>query len=72
MKLSERARENAEAIRNVGLQAIAEARRLGVPVHYMDPTVCDGIIREMPDGTRQHVKRVDGEEIVIDDLPPRT
>jgi hypothetical protein len=37
----------------------------------MDPSVCDGIVREMPDGSRQHVKRVTGQEIVIADLPPR-
>ncbi|RDI53852.1 hypothetical protein [Microvirga subterranea] len=71
MKLLEKARENAEAVRNIGLIAIEEARRLGVPVHYMDPAVCDGIIRELPEGTRQHVRRVDGNEIVIEDLPPR-
>ncbi|UVF22809.1 hypothetical protein HPT29_027715 (plasmid) [Microvirga terrae] len=63
MKLFECACENAEAIRNVGLIAIAEAPALGVPVHYMGPAVCDG--------TRQQVKRIDDEEIVIADLPPR-
>lgn len=71
MKLSDCARKNAEAIRSVGMIAITEAKAMGVPVHYMDPAVCDGIIRELPDGSRQHIKRVDGQEIVIADLPPR-
>lgn len=69
--LSKKTRENAEAVRNVGLHAIEEARQMGVPVRYIDCSLGEGIIREMPDGSRQRVKRVDGEEVVVEELPPR-
>lgn len=66
MVLFERIRENADAIRQVGGRAVREARNLGVPAHYVDPALGDGIIREMPDGTRQRVDLNDGEEVVVE------
>lgn len=69
--LFEKLRENAGAIQRVGERAIEEARRLGVPCHYVDATICEGIIREMPDGSRQRVELKDGEEIVVESLTPR-
>lgn len=71
MVLFEKLRENADAIRRVGERAVEEARRLGVPCHYMDATICDGIIREMPDGSRQRVELKDGEEIVVETFRPK-
>lgn len=68
MVLFDALREHADAIRRVGERAAEEARRLGVPCHYMDATVCDGIIREMPDGSRQGVELRDGREVVIESL----
>ena len=64
-------RENADAIRRVGERAVQEARRLGVPSHHVDATVCAGIIREMPDGSRQRVELRDGREIVVESLRAR-
>ena len=61
-------RKNADAIRRVGERAVEEARRLGVPCHYMDADVCAGIIREMPDGSRQRVELRDGREIAVESL----
>ena len=69
MMIFDKARENAEAVRRVGLLAIEEAQKLGVPVHYMDPSLGDGIIREMPDGTRHRLKRIDGVEVVVETYP---
>jgi hypothetical protein len=37
----------------------------------MDPSLCDGIIREMPDGTRQRVELKNGEEVVVETFGPR-
>ena len=71
MLLFDKIKDNAEAIRRVGERAVQEAKELGVPSHYMDPTLCEGIIREMPDGTRQHVELKDGEEIVVETFGPR-
>ncbi len=71
MVLFDKIRENAEAIRLIGERAVEEAKRLGVPCHYMDPSLCDGIVREMPDGNRQHVELKDGEEIVVETFGPR-
>jgi len=71
MVLFEKIDENAEAIRRVGERAVLEAKRFGVPAHYMDPTLCDGIIREMPDGTRQQIELKNDEEIVVNSFGPR-
>lgn len=71
MILFDRIRENADAIRRIGDRAVEEARRLGVPSHYGDPALGEGIIREMPDGTRQRVELKDGDEIVVETFGPR-
>ncbi len=71
MILFDKIKNNADAIRRVGERAVQEARKLGVPCHYMDPSLCNAIIREMPDGTRQHVELKNGEEIVVETFGPR-
>ncbi len=71
MVLFDKFGKNADAICRVGERAVREAKELGVPCHYMDPSLCDGIIREMPDGTRQHVELKDGVEIVVETFGPR-
>ena len=68
MVLFDALRKNSDAIRRVGERAAEEARRLGVPCHYMDAAVCAGIIREMPDGSRQRVELRDGREVVVKSL----
>ena len=70
MVLFDRLRRNAEAIRLMGVEAIEEAKRLGVPSHYVDPAVGEGIIREWPDGTRQHLRR-SKEHVVAEPVGPR-
>jgi hypothetical protein len=66
----ERARENAKAMAQMGQRAIAESKALGVPAYYVDPTLGAGIIKELPDGTRQRVERIEGKEIVLETLGP--
>ncbi|GEP07569.1 hypothetical protein [Methylobacterium oxalidis] len=70
MMLFEKARENAAAIRQLGERAIAEARRAGVPA-FTDPSLGEGIIREMPDGTRHRLVRVGDEDVVVESFGPR-
>ena len=65
MVLFDALRDHADAIRQVGERAAEEARRLGVPCHYMDATISAGIIRELPDGSRQRVELRDGREVVV-------
>ncbi len=48
--------DRAEQIRSIGTEARAEARALGVPSYYIDPAVGDGIIEELPDGTKRPLK----------------
>lgn len=72
MMLFDKARENAEAIRQIGSRAIEEARRAGVPAFYMDPALGAGIIREMPDGTRHRLQTVEGREVVVESFGPRS
>ena len=62
---------NMDAVRAVGGQALAQARCSGVPACYMDPELGAGLVREMPDGTRERFHRVDGEVIVIARYGPR-
>lgn len=71
MMLFEKARENAAAIRQIGARAIEEARKAGVPVFYMDPSLGEGIIKEMPDGTRHRLAKVGEDEVVVESFEPR-
>ncbi|CAO4152697.1 MULTISPECIES: hypothetical protein [Methylorubrum] len=70
MTLFDSLRRNAEAIRRIGVEAIDEAKRLGVPSHYVDPVVGEGIVREWPDGTRQRLRRQNGS-VSIEPVDPR-
>ncbi|WP_267426203.1 hypothetical protein [Methylobacterium sp. GC_Met_2] len=65
-------RQNSEAIRRVGTDARDEVRRAGVPAYYMDPALGDGIVRDMPDGTRERVERRDRRRTVVETYDPRT
>lgn len=66
--LLENATKYEEAIRTAGERAMRRARLAGVPVYYMDARLADGIIRELPDGSRQVVEIRDGEDIVVESL----
>jgi hypothetical protein len=69
--LLEKAREYAEEIRQAGAEAIKVALAAGVPVYYFDGNLGEGIIKEMPDGTRFRIAINGGEEIVTDAVLPR-
>ena len=71
MMIFEKARENAEAIKQGGARAIEEAKRVGVPAYYLDPSLGEGIIKELPDGTRQRIKLIDGEDVVVESIGPK-
>jgi hypothetical protein len=68
--LFDKVRQNAEALRQVGERALADARMAGVPVYYMDDAFRDDIIREFPDGHRERIVRgEDGAIIPIGGRP---
>ncbi len=70
--LLERTDEIAEDLRKMGLRALSQASRAGVPGYFMDPRLGEGIIRRLPDGTRQRVRLdPDGEDVVIEVLEQR-
>lgn len=71
MMLLDKARENAAAIRRIGASALEEARKTKSPIHYTDASLGDGIIREMPDGTRHRLMKQNGEEVVVESFGPR-
>lgn len=54
--LIERVQEKAEAIAQIGKRAIEKAHRAGGAAYYMDPRFGEGIIKELPDGTRQKIR----------------
>lgn len=72
--MSNRPLENAdifaEAIRTAGGRAASDMLRAGVAIYYMDAALADGIIKELPDGTRQRVEIGDEDDIVLETLPP--
>jgi hypothetical protein len=57
-------------LENMCMKAILEAHAAGVPAYYTEPEI-DGMIRSMPDGSRQIVELLDGQDVVVRDLPPR-
>lgn len=71
MILTKLIRENAESVRQIGVRALQEAKRAGVPAYYMDPSLGDGIIREMPDGTRERIERRGHRDVVAETYGPR-
>lgn len=68
--LLENATKNAEALRTSGERAIRDAKRAGAPVYYMDAALGEGIIKELPDGTRQKVLVLEDEDLVVETLVP--
>ncbi|GJD37185.1 hypothetical protein [Methylobacterium aerolatum] len=64
MMLFEQVRKNESAVRQVGARAIDAARRAGVAAYYMDPSLGEGIIKEMPDGSRHRLKPGTTDEVV--------
>lgn len=71
MILTKLIRENAEAISQIGVRALEEARQAGVPAYYMNPSLGDGIVRELPDGTRERIERRGGQAVVVETYAPR-
>jgi hypothetical protein len=69
--LLEKAREHAEEIRRAGAEAVKLALAAGVPVYYFDDSLGDGIIKEMPDGTRFRIAIDSGEEVVTEAILPK-
>ena len=47
-------------------------RKAGVPAFCMDPCLSEGIIEEMPDGTRHRLAKVGEEDVVVESFGPRT
>lgn len=67
-----KAHENAEALRQAGRCAIEKAHRAGAPAYYMDKSLGEGIIKELPDGTRQKIELAeDGEQIIVESYGKR-
>lgn len=70
MMIFDKAREHAEAIRQMGAVAIEESRLAGLPAYYSDPALGEGIIKHMPDGTRHRIKVVDGRDVILQTYGP--
>jgi len=63
--------QDEESIAQGGPKAIRKALEAGVPVYYIDRALGDGIIKEMPDGTRHLIEVDDGNEIILQTFAPR-
>ena len=62
-------RQHPDALRQVGVRALADAKKASVPVYYMEPAYGNDIIREFPDGRRERI--VAGENGTAVPIPPR-
>ena len=58
-------RQDEELIAQAGPKVIKKALEAGVAAYYLDNTLGEGIIKEMPDGTRHLIDLRDGEEIIL-------
>ena len=56
----------------MGERAIESARRDGVPAYYVDASLGQGIIRELPDGTRERIERKGSRRVVVERYEPRS
>ena len=70
--LIEKWQHNRSKIEQSGRLARAKAQAAGIAVYYTDPTLADGIIREMPDGERHLIEIIDGIDVVKAALPSRS
>jgi len=66
--LLENAAKYEKAISSAGERAMQRAKHAGAPVYYMDASIGEGIIRELPDGSRQRVEIRGGEDVVLEEL----
>jgi hypothetical protein len=63
--------QDEESIAQAGPKVIRKALEAGVPVYYIDRALGDGIVKEMPDGTRHLIEVDDGNEIILQTFAPR-
>jgi len=63
--------QDEENIAQAGPDAIKKALEAGVPVYYIDRALGDGIVKEMPDGTRHLIEVDHGKEIILQTFAPR-
>lgn len=64
------ARENADAVRAMGRDAIRELHAAGVDAHYRDASLGEGMVRESPDGVRHLERKFDGVWVEVAAFPP--
>jgi hypothetical protein len=70
MMLFDKIEENAAALRQIGMDALAETKRAGTFAAYMDQACGDDIIREYLDGRRERLDRTNAGRVAA--IPPRT
>jgi hypothetical protein len=58
-------RQNEERIAQVGPKAIRKALEAGVLVYYLDNALGEGIVKEMPEGTRYLIEVRNSDEIIL-------
>jgi hypothetical protein len=63
--------QDEERIAQAGPKAIKRALEAGVAVYYLDNALGEGIVKEMPDGTRHLIAVHDGDEVVLRTFAPR-
>lgn len=60
--------KHAESLRTMGLRAIEDANRAGVPAYFMDPRLGEGVIRRLPNGRLERVKFEAGKFVLVETL----
>lgn len=71
MMLLDKWRRNEKRVQQAGMIALKQAKEAGVPAYYRDPSLGEGLVKELPDGRRLLVDVNEREERVIADFGPR-
>jgi hypothetical protein len=71
MMLLDKWQRNQARVRQAGLLALEQAKQAGVAAYYRDPSAGDGLVKELPDGSRVLVDVTGQEERVTAILGPR-
>lgn len=67
----EKWRQNRLRVEQAGHDAIKEAHKAKTAAYYLEKNHPDGIVREMPNGSRQLIRIVEGKVTLIRELPPK-
>ena len=71
MMLLDKWRQNGERVRQAGVLALEQAKAASVPAYFRDAAFGEGIVKQMPDGSRLMVDVKEHGEPLTEQRRPR-